>query len=461
MSDSEESSASHDHDAGLQLHHESDPDSFSGSSDEDSADQERDHDDISKYHFCPDHKAGSMKKDCEACSAALSVISDSDLVKRLLSSSDTNAVNLERYKVRCDDVEPTIFLSPSIVELAKETFNDGKFRDRKVWKDLVKKYLTIPHSDHLKLTEDISTEDVFNKFRGDKKYNYIFKFMSDMKEAMKDLRLAQRLLFSSIQSLSSNMTDLRKLGEDIGITFPESAPPRKGAKVPRTGGKVPDLLDYESCANVFPCPDLSQFVAAARLSDNESDVLEEIFTKYREGVVESFMTLFKTQATALTSYDDNLIFYRSVYSHVDATLKDLLRDKMASFFKPEVKSEILAKSSSAVKDSNRNRNGLFGGNSKIRAALTKATKDDVVLKKAARYGRKRKNSSYVRDRSWTRSRSRSRSRSRERPSSSYPRRSRKSASSKSDYQRNKRKSSFYKSKASSYKKSRSDKPKSD
>ena len=205
MSDSEESSFSHDHDVGLQLHHELDPDGFSSSSDEDSEDQYCDHVDISKYHFCPDHKAGYMKKDCATCSAALSVISDPGLVNRLLSVTDTKAVNLERYKVRCDDVEQTMFLSPSIVELAKETFNGGKFRDRKVWKDLVKKYLTISHSDHLKLTEDISTEDVFNKFRGDKKYNYIFKFMSDMKDAMKDLRLAQRLLFSSIQNLSTDM----------------------------------------------------------------------------------------------------------------------------------------------------------------------------------------------------------------------------------------------------------------
>ena len=108
--------------------------------------------------------------------------------------------------------------------------------------------------------------------------------------------------------------------------------------MPRTGGKVPDLLDYESCENVFPCPDLAQFVEFSQLSDNESELFEKIFGKYREGVVKTFMTMFKTQATALTSYDDNLIFYRSVYSHVDATLKDLLRDKMASLFKPEVKS---------------------------------------------------------------------------------------------------------------------------
>ena len=459
MSDSEESSSSHDHDDN-QYRSDPDPDNISSSSDEE-IEQDSDHDDISKYHFCPDHKAGSMKKECSSCSAALSVISDPGLVSRLLSATDTNAdaENLKRYKGRCDDVEPTISLSPSIVELAKETFNSGKFRDRKVWKDIIQKYLTLSHSDHLKLTEDISAEDVFNKFRGDKKYNYIFKFMSDMKEAIKDLRLAQRLLFSIIQNLNGDMTDLRKFGEDIGIDFPKFAPPRKGTKVPRAGGKVPDLLDYESCVNIFPRPDLSQFLAATRLTDDESEILEEMFDNYREDVVKTFMTLFRTQASALTSYDDKLIFYRSIYSHVDACLKDLMRDKMASFFKPEIKSEILSKSSSAVKDSSRNSSGLFGGNSKIRAALTKATKDDVVLQKAARYGRKRKNSSFIRDRSWTRSRSRSRSR--ERPSSSYSRGSRKSGYSKSDYQKKKGKSSSYKSKASSSKKSRSDKSKSD
>ena len=128
--------------------------------------------DISKYHFCPEHKSGSMKKDCKTCSAALSVISDPVLVNRLLSATD--AGNLSRYAIRCDDVEPTLSLSPLTVELAKETFNGGKFRDRKVWRDMIEKYLTLSHSDHLKLTEDIAAEDVFNKFRGDKKYNFIF-----------------------------------------------------------------------------------------------------------------------------------------------------------------------------------------------------------------------------------------------------------------------------------------------
>ena len=102
---------------------------------------------------------------------------------------------------------------------------------------MIEKYLTLSHSDHLKLTDtdtdDIAAEDVFNKFRGDRKYNFIFKFMSDMKVALKDLRLGQRPLFKIIESLSENLANLRRLGEDLGMEFPESAPPRKGNNVPK------------------------------------------------------------------------------------------------------------------------------------------------------------------------------------------------------------------------------------
>ena len=441
MSDSS-SSSSED----VEDYHESDLSSSSSDEDGDVGDQ-----DISKYHFCPEHKAGSMKKDCKTCSAALSVISDPVLVNRLLSATD--AGNLSRYAIRCDDVEPTLSLSPLTVELAKETFNGGKFRDRKVWRDMIEKYLTLSHADHLKLTEDIAAEDVFNKFRGDKKYNYIFRFMADMKVALKDLRLGQRPLFKIIEDLSENLANLRKLGEDLGMEFPESAPPRKGTNVPRGGSKVPDHLDLESSANIFPRPDLSQFLADTGLSRDDGDTLTEMFEKYRQEFVKKFMDLYKSQATALTGYDDYLMFYRNIYSHVDALLKDLLRDKAASLFKPDVKSEILAKSSTLMKDANRANSGLFGGDVKIRSALTKATKNDLVLKKAVNstYSRERKNSSFNRDRS----RSRSRSRSREKTRSSHHSRGFQKSSSKSDHQKGKRKSSFRK--PSSAKKSRTDK----
>ena len=350
MSDFSESSSSEDRQA----------DYDSSSSDDNSeSDGERDHD-ISKYHFCPDHKSGSMKQNCDTCAAALSVISDKELVNKLVSKT-ADPSNLSRYAGRCDDVEPTLLLSAMTVELARETFSEGKFRDRKVWNDIVQKYLTISHPDHLKLTQDISTEDIFNKFRRDRKYNYIFKFLSEMKQAMKDMRLTQRPIFSIIQSLSESLSNLRKLGEDVGLSFPETAPSRKGTNVPRGGRKVPDYLDYESCTNIFPCPDLSQFVDQARLTDEDGDVLADLFGKYREGIVQNFMHLYNSQATALTGFDDNLMFYRNLYSHADASLKDLMRDKMASLFKPDVKSEILAKSSSSAGTSSKVHNGIFGG----------------------------------------------------------------------------------------------------
>lgn len=264
--------------------------------------------DISKLHLCSEHKSGSMTRDCDTCSAALAILPYPALINKLLSATD--AGNLSRYGGRCDEVEATMKLSPMTVELARETFNGGKFRDKAIWADIIKKYLTLDAADHVKLTEDISAEDVFNKFRREKKFKFVFKFLSEMKDAIKDLRLAQRILFSIIEDLSDDLSSLRKLGEDVGVVYPETAPPREGNNVPRRGRKVPNHLETETFAGVFPRPDLSQFLAHTGLSHADSEDLANMFSKYRETVIQNFMELFTSYATALTKYDDKLIFYR-------------------------------------------------------------------------------------------------------------------------------------------------------
>ena len=46
------------------------------------------------------------------------------------------------------------------------------------------------------------------------------------------------------------------------------------------------------------------------LSHADSEDLANMFSKYRETVIQNFMELFTSYATALTKYDDKLIFYR-------------------------------------------------------------------------------------------------------------------------------------------------------
>ena len=162
-----------------------------------------------------------------------------------------------------------------------ETFNEGKFREKKIWTDIIKSHLTLKTQDHIKLTEDITTEDVFNKYRRDNKYKPVFKFVSSIKDAIKDVRLAQRPIFSIIQSLSDELNLLRKLGEDVGVEFHKVPPSRKGNNVPRGGRKVPDYLGYESSANVFPRPDLSQWLTRNDINADNAEALEAIFDKYR------------------------------------------------------------------------------------------------------------------------------------------------------------------------------------
>ena len=264
--------------------------------------------DVSKLQLCPDHKPGSMTRECDSCAAALVLIPHSSVINKLLSATD--AGNHSRYAGRCDEVEATLDLSPMTIDLMKETFNEGKFRDKKIWSDIVKSHLTLKTQDHVKLTEDITTEDVFNKYRREPRFKPVFKFVSAIKDAIKDVRLAQRPLFSIIQSLSDELNLLRKLGEDVGIDFHKVPPSRKGNNVPRGGRKVPNYLDYESSANVFPRPDLTEWLTQNDVNAEGAQDLEAILDKYRNEVVQEFMDLFKSFSTVLTKYDDNLIFYR-------------------------------------------------------------------------------------------------------------------------------------------------------
>ena len=84
-----------------------------------------------------------------------------------------------------------------------------------------------------------------------------------------------------------------------------------------------------------------------------------MFEDYRESFSNVFMELYDVSSKNLTESDDNLILYFDMYSHVDACIRDLLRDKLASLFKNDVKSDLLTQSSS--KKLTEKATGLFGG----------------------------------------------------------------------------------------------------
>ena len=335
--------------------------------------------DLSKLHLCPSHEAGSMTRDCAKCSAALSIISDQNIIDKLTSGAGSSGL-LSRYAGRCDQVKPTIELSDSVIELAHTMITQGQFRAKNAWSDVVKDHMMLPAAQHEKLSQDIILEGVFNKFRYDKRYKHLFKYHREARDALKNLRLSQRPVLSIIEKVNNVLLVIRSLGEAAGLTFPVDSPVRTGHFVPRDTRTVLNHLHISGSDHMFLPPCIQDLAVKHNFDENAKKDVNKLFDAYRDDMTKQYMQLFNAVGRSLNDIDDLLIFYTDVYSHVDASFRDLLRDRMASIFKSHVKTEILDKSK-PMKLKNKP-TALFGGDADIRNNIKAATKEDAYMSKA-------------------------------------------------------------------------------
>ena len=351
--------------------HEESSDSNESDSSEDDPHEDReekddlDNVDISNMRLCASHKPGSMTRDCQSCSSALAFI-DKRLIPRLLASNPGSDL-LARYANRCDQVKPTLSLSDSVLALGKQTFTKGQFRDKKIYAEMVKKFLTLPPSQNKDLTVDLLAEDLFQKYRKVKKFSNIFKFQNDMQACHKNLRLSQRVIFSMIDT-NDELASPREFGEKIGIEFPDDPPLRTGTSVPRDTRQLADNLHIQGDKKVFPIPSLEAFYQlmadeGKEVSRDNKEMLNNIFKEFRIKSGGSFIYLFKKFSSYLNNMDDKQIFYTDMYSHADAGVRELQRERMATLFKTNIRDDILSESSSKKKEEENKKDpeGLFGG----------------------------------------------------------------------------------------------------
>ena len=135
-------------------------------------------------------------------------------------------------------------------------------------------------------------------------------------------------------------------------------PPRVGANVPRNGRAILDSLRYLEFDSIFPVPDISEFTD--QLPEDAAGALAVVFENYQANVGKQFMKLYNSYAAHLNAADDWFIFHSDLYSHVDAGFRDLIRDRLASIFKKDIKIDVIGHSSSrALKDEKSL--GLLGG----------------------------------------------------------------------------------------------------
>ena len=353
--------------------HSDDRDDSGSESDEEQSGGERDDDgaleageiieptsivDYNHLKLCDQHKPGDMTLDCNSCKAALLIITDKN-IKKMLTQNSAKSGLISRYAGRCDDVSPTLSLGAASLEIGQSIFTKGVFKDKRSWQDVVKKYLTLPQIQHNMLTNDIKMEDVLKKYKNERRFKYIFTFQKDVVDILRNLRLSQRPLLSLIEHNHNAILSVRKLAEDAGISFPSNAPEKKSGNVPRDGHCLTDPLHVASTDDIFPRPDIKGLIDAASLNESQANKVVEYIEGYRGSVGDKYKQLFDVASNYMNVSEDQLVFYTDLYSHVDASLREVIREKMASLFRSHVKSDVLKQTSS--KQMADKPSGFFGG----------------------------------------------------------------------------------------------------
>ena len=340
----------------------------------------------SSLQLCPTHPAGEMVEACNDCSKALELLRP-EVAKQMLAPLSVSSV-VSRYAGRSDEKTPTMLFSDATLDLAFNTFTQGRFRGKTHFRDLVDKYLTLPPKQHERLVQDLQLEPLFRKLENEKRFKYIFDIRRRMGDCQKNLRLSQRPIFQVISLVDSCLASFREFGAAAGMKFKTEATVRLNSKVPKP---LKDSLAFEiDSASLLPLPELpSMLHGVAALSTEDADVLVQneqkvlnVVSGYRDHVVSLVQNLFETFSQKLNDMDDFLAFYCDLYGHVDACFRDLIRDKLANCFKSELRPELLGKTlHTDDKEGSRN-GGLLGGEERIRTALGNATKRDDLLKKS-------------------------------------------------------------------------------
>ena len=167
--------------------------------------------DLANLTLCLKHKAGEMVTSCTSCAAALALIGDKSKVRQLTKDGQKDSL-VNKFKGRCDDIVPTMNLSDSIVEVASQVFAKGQFRDKRVWADIVKNYLTLAPEVHESLSVDIKLEDYVEKLKSDKRFQNVFKFRQEFTDCIKNLRISQRPVFRLAETIHDNISLIRDIG---------------------------------------------------------------------------------------------------------------------------------------------------------------------------------------------------------------------------------------------------------
>ena len=273
--------------------------------------------DLKSFAFCKTHVPGQMDRTCNQCSIALTVINSPSLVSRLFGESASNSSDLQsRFGKRCDDVIPTMNLDDDTMKTVVQMFSRGQFNSKTIWNDIIKKHLTLPKVKHDLLTDDLKNEEMFNHLRNDGAHKSVFRYQGEIRDCLKNYRLASRPIFSLVQILNNQLSDVRKFGLKIGIKYPDVPPGRSGVNVPRDAGPVPDNLEIKSAEDVLPYLDMQDLFDSLQLQHDDKLKIVEAMEQYRVSVGTQIVKFYQSISSALNNMDDLVIYHHLIIFHV-------------------------------------------------------------------------------------------------------------------------------------------------
>jgi hypothetical protein len=195
---------------------------------------------------------------------------------------------------------------------------------------------------------------MFRNYQSDNRFRYIFKYRKELGDALKMLRISQRVIFDTINTVTTAIPKIRGLGIAAGLSFPDVTPARSNQKVPK---QLLDSLAVLGKDEAFPMPQLTNIFEGVDKTNIPADVLsrlerntvvvEDELKDYRQSMLDHYFLLFKLAAETANVIDDGFSFYVDLYGHVDASIRELLRSKMANLFKSEFRPEVLGKNKSS------------------------------------------------------------------------------------------------------------------
>ena len=269
--------------------------------------------------FCPVHKPGQMVEVCKTCRTVLALVRPA-VAKQLLIPGRPCLLCIAMRLDQTSRSPVYFYLETLLTKL--------RMSSKTHWQELVKNFLTLPVIQHDRLTKDLELEDMFKTHQSDKRFAHVFKYRKELGNALKMLRIAQRVIFSNINSGDMLINKLREQPEAVGVVFNENQPSRSNKSVPNN---LLDSLSVENMTAVFSLPAITDFYEGVSVDDVPQEVTErpnrnvvvivDELKEYRNSCVDQFSSMFSAVAKEANDLDDGFAFYVDLYGHEDATIR--------------------------------------------------------------------------------------------------------------------------------------------